>query len=129
MIKLILSYLIGVLPVCFLRMCTFSSSCQSLKDSKAIENCQLRAARIATGATKGTSCEKLYCETQWSKLEERRYDFKLCFMHKVVHWNAPEYLVELLPNTVNTVKCSSPFYIGVRKFNVIHAHLRMNCSN
>ena len=60
------------------------------QDTKAIENCQLRAARIVTGAKKGTSYEKLYCETQWSKLKERRYDFKLCFMHKVVHsilWN------------------------------------------
>ena len=25
--------------------------------------------------------------------------------------------------------CSSLFYIGIRKFNVIHAQLRMNCSN
>ena len=67
-------------------------------------NCQLRAARIVTGAKKGTSHEKLYCETLWSKLEERRSSFKLCFMHKVVHRNAPEYLVELLPNTVNAIK-------------------------
>ena len=150
----------------------------SEQDSKAIEDCQLRAARIVTGAKKGTSHDKLYYETQWSKLEERRYDFKLCFMHKVVHKNAPEYLVELLPNTVgaitsynlrnkddfdqfdlhsekfrksllpdcvrkwnsldkqkrnegsydtfkkniaNPLKCSSLFYIGIRKFNVIHA--------
>ena len=156
------------------------------QDSKAIEDCQLRAARIVTGAKKGTSHDKLYYEAQWSKLEERRYDFKLCFMHKVVHKNAPEYLVELLPNTVgaitsynlrnkddfdqfdlhsekfrksllpdcvrkwnsldkqkrnessydtfkkniaNPLKCSSLFYIGIRKFNVIHAQLRMNCSN
>ena len=67
------------------------------QDTKAIENCQLRAARIVIGAKKGKSHEKLYCETQWSNLEERRYDFKLCFMDKVVHRNAPEYLVELLP--------------------------------
>ena len=73
------------------------------QDSKAIEDCQLRAARIVTGATKGRSHDKLYYETQWSKLEERRYEFKLCFMHKVVHKNAPEYLVELLPNTVGAI--------------------------
>ena len=155
------------------------------QDSKAIEDYQLRAARIVTGAKKGTSHDKLYYETQWSK-EERRFDFKLCFMHKVVHKNAPEYLVELLPNTVgaitsynlrnkddfaqfdlhsekfrksllpdcvrkwnsldkqernegsyhtfkkniaNPLKCLSLFYIGIRKFNVIHAQLRLNCSN
>ena len=75
----------------------------SEQDSKAIENCQLRPARIVTGAKKGTSHEKLYCETQWSKLEERRSTFKSCFMHKVVHKNSPEYLVELLANTVNAI--------------------------
>ena len=32
-------------------------------------------------------------------------------------------------NIANTVKCSSLFYIGIRKFNVIHAQLGMNCSN
>ena len=40
---------------------------------------------------------------QLFKLEERRYDFKLCFIHKVGHKNAPECLVELLPNTVNAI--------------------------
>ena len=29
----------------------------------------------------------------------------------------------------NPLKCSSLFYIGIRKFNVIRAQLRMNCSN
>ena len=32
-------------------------------------------------------------------------------------------------NIANPLKCSSLFYIGIRKFNVIHAQLRMNCSN
>ena len=59
---------------------------------------------LQTTYKKGTSHDKLYYETQWSKLEERRYDFKLCFMHRVVHKNAPEYLVELLPNTVGAIK-------------------------
>ena len=107
-------------------------------------------------------------------------------MHKAVNGHAPEYIADLLPDTVknitsydlrnkedfeiyevhseklrkslfpdcvrqwnsldNTVrnmnsydtfkneittvrKCPSLFYIGIRKFNVIHAQLRMNCSN
>ena len=32
-------------------------------------------------------------------------------------------------NIANPLKCSSLFYIGIRKSNVIHAQLRMNCSN
>ena len=32
-------------------------------------------------------------------------------------------------NIANPLECSSLFYVGIRKFNVIHAQLRMNCSN
>ena len=142
------------------------------------DSLQLSGRNFHEECEKAGSHDKLYYETQCSKLEERRYDFKLCFMHKVVHKNAPEYLVELLPNTVgaitsynlrnkddfdqfdlhsekfrnsllpdcvrkwnsldkqkrnegsydtfktniaNPLKCSSLFYIGIRKFNVIHA--------
>ena len=41
-----------------------------------------KLARIVTGAKKGTSHDKLYCETEVSKLEERRSNFKFCFMYK-----------------------------------------------
>ena len=36
----------------------------SEQDHIALEKCQLRAARIVTGAKKGTSHDKLYTETQ-----------------------------------------------------------------
>ena len=52
-------------------------------------SCQLRAARIVTGAKKGTCHIRLYSETQWPKLHERREHFKLCFMHKVVNHAVP----------------------------------------
>ena len=45
----------------------------------------MHIANLKTGAKKGTSHNKLYAETQWPELEERRAYFKLCFMHKVVH--------------------------------------------
>ena len=152
-------------------------------DRNALENCQMRAARIVTGARRGTSREKLYDETGWLKLEERRENSKLSFMYKVVHKTAPDYLVEILPNTVNSRQlrnygnykqysartekfrksllpdcvrkwnqlendfkkiptlssfrkkvftknsCSNLFFIGTRKFNIVHAQLRMNCSS
>ena len=153
------------------------------QDCLALEKCQLRAARIVTGAKKGTSHSKLYMETQWPQLHERRGNFKLCFMHKVV--NSTSYLVEFLSNAVNidkhykirnnddldqfqcrtekfkkslfpdcvkkwnslqkdlrkecynsfrskitpTVNCPDLYYVGLQKFNIIHAQLRMNCSN
>jgi hypothetical protein len=42
-----------------------------------IENVQTEAARIATGGTKLTSIQKLYEETGWEKLLERREKHKL----------------------------------------------------
>ena len=75
----------------------------SQQDSKAIEYYQLRAARILKLRKVRTSHSNNYCETQWSKLEERRFNCKLCFMDKAVHRNAPGYLVELLSSTVNAI--------------------------
>jgi hypothetical protein len=71
------------------------------QDSKLLENCQLRAARIVTGAKRGTHHQYIYDELKWLTLKDRREYFKLCFMHKIVHHTAPDYLVEILPNTVN----------------------------
>ena len=42
------------------------------QDTKTIENCELRAARIVTRAKKGTNHEKLYCETQWPKFRRKK---------------------------------------------------------
>ena len=72
------------------------------QDANLLENCQLKAARIVTGAKRGTSHQLLYNEVGWTSLKSRREYFKLCFMQKVVHKIAPTYLVKLLPNTVNS---------------------------
>ena len=52
--------------------CVIWDDCSD-QDSDSIENCQLRAARIVTGAKKGTSHNRLYDETQWPQLKERRH--------------------------------------------------------
>ena len=72
------------------------------KDKHAIENVQLRAARIVTGAKKGTSHQLLHDELKWPSLSERCSYFKLVAMQKIVNKTAPSYLIEILPNTVNT---------------------------
>ena len=69
--------------------------------STSLEKCQLRAGRIISGAKRGTSHASLYSELQWPTLSARRDAYKLCFMHKVVNKTAPDYLIEILPNTVN----------------------------
>ena len=70
------------------------------KDKDKLENVQLNMARVVTGAKKGTSHELLYRELNWPLLSERRKIVKCQFMHKVVNKNVPEYLYELLPETV-----------------------------
>ena len=86
------------------------------KERIKLENCQLRVARIVTGAMKGASHANIYAETSWPKLEERRNISKFMFMH---------YLTELLPNTVNL----NSSYLGERKIYIIHAQLRIEYSN
>ena len=70
-------------------------------DKELLENFQLRAARTVTGAKKGTRHALLHEETCWPTLSTRRQQSKLMFMHSIVHNYAPDYLVELLPNTVS----------------------------
>ena len=72
----------------------------NIQDKQRLENFQLRAARLVTGAKRGTSHELLYNELNWEKLEDRRKNVKILFMHKIVNNMLPEYLCELLPNKV-----------------------------
>jgi len=72
------------------------------EDKAALEKVQLNAARIVTGAKKGTSHELLRHELQWPTLAERRSRSKLIQMHKMVNNTAPSYLTSLLPEKVDT---------------------------
>jgi hypothetical protein len=56
-------------------------------------NVQSEAARIVTGGTKLTSIQKLYEETGWEKLLERREKHKLILPYKIVNNQAPGYRV------------------------------------
>ena len=72
----------------------------SQESKKAVENIQLDAARIATGATKVCSVQKLYNETGYETLQNRRKKHKLCMMYKITHNLTPDYLRQLLPPRV-----------------------------
>ena len=156
----------------------------SEEQKNLLENTQLFFARIVTGAKRGTSHELLYNETSWSTLADRRNTCKLKLMHNIYHRNAPDYLLQLLPEKADNryelrndnnlsqfdtriekfrksvfpdcirkwnnlpveireiddkkefiLKTSTVFkdnklYNGVtRKLGIIHAQLRMRCSN
>ena len=72
----------------------------SQESKKAVENIQLDAARIATGAIKVCSVQKLYNETGYETLQNRRKKQKLCMMYKITYNLAPDYLRQLLPPRV-----------------------------
>ena len=67
-----------------------------------LENVQLDAARIVTGGTKLTSINRLYDETRWEKLTDRRRNHRLILFHKIVNNKTPQYLRDLLPNSVSS---------------------------
>ena len=72
-----------------------------LRDS--LEHVQLQAARIVTGAIRGTSHAKLNAEVGWPSLESRRSSRQLTILYNIINNNTPEYLRSHLPPTVNTI--------------------------
>ena len=163
----------------------WDNCCEREKDK--MEEFQRSAARVVSGAKKGTSHELLYKEVCWATLNDRRKNLKLQLMHNIVHLKTPTYLSDALPSKVgennryrlrnnghyelyacrtekfqhsffpDTIKLwnelneeqkatqdkndfksrlndtsgksSELFNYGVRKYNIIHAQMRMKCSD
>jgi hypothetical protein len=68
--------------------------------SDKLEVVQLNAARIVTGATARSRSERLYKETSWEPLSNRRESHRVTLMYKIVNGKAPIYLTNLIPNLV-----------------------------
>ena len=66
-------------------------------DSALLDGVQYEAARLVTGAIKGTSSARLHKELAWESLSSRRKLHLLCQFYKIVKNLAPYYLSELLP--------------------------------
>lgn len=95
---------------------------EDLKDQ--IENINLDAARIITGATKLTSKNLLYRETGWETLEQRRKQHRLIQFYKMYHGLTPDNLKDLITfrnyelhsystrssQNLNTILCRTNFY-------------------
>ena len=69
--------------------------------SNALENIHLDALRTITGAVKGTSHEKLYKESGFISLHERRKRHKLIVFFKLVNGLLPTYLNCYIPPLVS----------------------------
>ena len=66
-------------------------------DAALLDSVQYEAARLVTGAIKGTSSARLYKELAWESLSSRRKLHLLSQFYKIVKNLAPYYLSELLP--------------------------------
>ena len=65
--------------------------------SNMLKNLRLEAIRIILGAVRGTSHEKLYKESRFCSLKERRKRHKLFMFHKMINYQRPGYLPNLVP--------------------------------
>ena len=65
-----------------------------------IENIQIEAMRIVTGARKSCSKLKLLEKIGWDTLENMRYKHRLITMFNITHKTSPTYLQNVLPSTV-----------------------------
>ncbi len=72
------------------------------QDCTLLENIQLAAARVVTGAIRYTSHAKIYEECGWDTLQARREKHKLALFHKIIHKDTPAYLYDHIPPTVGT---------------------------
>ena len=68
--------------------------------SKMLENLHLEAMRIIIGGIRGTSHQKLYIESGFCTLKERRKRHKLLMFHKMILGLCPQYISDLLPPLV-----------------------------
>ena len=69
--------------------------------SNMLEHLPLEAIRIIKGAVKGTSHENLYKESGFFTIKGRRKRHKLLMFHKMINYQCPEYLSNLVPPLVS----------------------------
>ena len=73
----------------------------SMKLAEELESLHLDAIGTIIGAVRGTSHQKLYTESGFTTLRERRFRHKIIMYHKIVQENTPTYLKEHLPPLVS----------------------------
>ena len=68
-----------------------------------LESIQIEAARIVTGGTRLVSIDKLYIETGWERLKERREQHRLIYFYKMTNGLTPQYLRTLVPENLRNI--------------------------
>ena len=63
-----------------------------------VESVQYSAALGITGAWRGTSREKIYCDLGWESSYFRRWSRRLFMLYKIINNLMPDYISEPIPN-------------------------------
>ena len=64
---------------------------------KKLKSVRYKAVLTITGATQGTSREKIFQELGLESLKSRRWFRRLCCMFKIMKNEAPNYLISFMP--------------------------------
>ena len=72
-------------------------------DNTRLERFQKRAGKIVSSAIKGTVYATILSELGWESLQARRERRKLILFADIVHGNAPNYLQQDLPPSVQLI--------------------------
>ena len=72
-------------------------------NSNKLDQLQLEAARIVTGLPIFASSILIYKELGWESLTERRKRRKLQMFYNIQNNNAPRYLCDLIPPTIQSI--------------------------
>ena len=72
----------------------------SVSESDLLEHVQYEAAKVVTGAMKGTSKSRVLEKLAWEDMGTRRLIHKLVLFFKIVNHLTPGYLSVLLPQRV-----------------------------
>ena len=76
-------------------------------ESNLLESVQYEAAKIVSGAIKGTSMKRLLEDTGWEEMKTRRAIHKILLFYKITNDLTPSYLKSLLKSKT----CNRTHYI------------------
>ena len=77
------------------------------KTSVEVETIQYQAARIITGAWKGSSIKRTYAILGWESMQNRRIMRKLCLIFQTLKNKSPNYLYKILESQKSTQELRS----------------------
>lgn len=73
---------------------------------RRVDQVQIRAMRLSSGATNRSNIGLLYADLQWQSLRSRRDYFVVKMFFKIVNGMCPNYLKAILPLEVNDIRRS-----------------------